>query len=134
MDLLEQLTNNVENSKKQASGLNEVIHIWLEGIQSLVEDKLLQENLVEEYLNDYIKEFLPFTISHSGRFLLKNSEAMNNGRSIIATLPINNNYHMQFPLDKKDCFYEFRSTPCSLHSCKICQNKRIERFRYLIQN
>ena len=125
MELIDRLTNQVEKAKINSLGINEIIHVWLEGFQTLVGDKSLEKVNAENYLEETLKEFLPFTITHSASFLMHNFELINSGKRVILTLPVNNDYHLQFPLDKENGFYNFVTPICTFNSCKRCGFKKM---------
>lgn len=113
---LEQLTEGIEEIKLESYSTNYLIHVWLEGFRNLIENVRLSKRIADEYLSRRLKEMPSFTILQSSSYCFTYPGQMLSGELSIKQLPINDKYHLQFPLilDKNE--YTFMLTHCTI--CK----------------
>ena len=109
-----QLTSEVEEIKSERSGANYIQHVWLEGFRELTENIKLSKITTDKYLNERLNKFPKFTILVSSNYYLKYLNEMKSGKITINQLPLNEGYHLQFPLLSEGNFYKFMLTPCTL--------------------
>ncbi|MCH7568684.1 MAG: hypothetical protein IIA87_04655 [Nanoarchaeota archaeon] len=117
MSELEQITLAVETEKTMRRGVNKIIHVWLEGFQRLIDGTELPKTTADKYLERKLAEYLPFTILQRRSFIMNRQQQIKSNQLFIKQLPVNNHYHLQFPLGLNGRSYEFVTEPCSLKSC-----------------
>ena len=111
---LEQLTEDVEETKVGNHSRNYVVHVWLEGFRKLMGDVNLLKFESDSYLRDKLEEASYFTILISSNYHVEYKKQMDRGELQIKQLPINEQYHLQFPLLFNKGNYSFMLTPCTI--------------------
>ncbi len=113
---LEQLTEEIEEIKLENHGINYLIHAWLEGFRDLMRDARLSKIESDEYLKNEVENAPHFTSLISSSYYIKHEKQILNRELSIRQLPVNRQYHLQFPLmlDKNE--YTFILTSCTI--CK----------------
>jgi len=107
----------VESRKK---GINFATHIWLLGFHKLVNGLYLDKNLSEDYMDKKSKEYRPFTKLSSGNFMSDNISLIKLGRLYSVHLPVDNDYHLHFPLiEILNKGYKFFYEDCT--DCRILE-------------
>ena len=114
---IEEITDVIEEIKSEKPRLNYIIHVWLEGFRDLMQNIMLSKNYTNNYLIEKMKKVPKFAILKSSSYYLKYPDQMRSGEITLKQLPINKDYHLQFPLLlNHENAYEFMLTECNL--CK----------------
>jgi len=114
MTNIEKLTKDVEEIKSERGRANYIQHEWLRGFRELTENVKLSRTTTKEYLEGKLNEVQKFTVLVSSNFYMNYPREMMSGEITIKQLPMNEEYHLQFPLLLEGNFYKFMLTPCSL--------------------
>lgn len=113
-NLIEYVDSIVEVRNRRELGSAD--HLWLDGFNSIIKDSKLNFYLVEQYHKRKVSEHLKFTSFISS--LMINNIIRDNRRRLADSslidlhLPISDNYHLEFPLFRRENICEFVYLSC----------------------